>query len=126
MLIIEGGIDEIIRVRADGQLSTTDYVDFVRRFEQIAGLNTHPIRMRVDLGANFGGWNLDTLFRDQAFALSSEPLIRRIAIVGDPRWQAWGSGPSYAALANAILFFPLEARTEALGWLCETGAGAAA
>lgn len=104
-------------VRADGQLRTDEYVDFVTRLEEIMARRDQPIDMLVELGPSFGGWNLDTLFRDKGFSLMAAGEIRRIAIVGDQRWADWASGALYAKLAADIRFFPNTSKDEASRWL---------
>lgn len=122
MLTINDDHDGFLHVFADGQLSTGDYVDFVTSFEWFMGGQSSPILMLVELGSNFGGWGLDALFRDENFDLDVQRAIRGIAIVGDARWEEWGTGASYAALADDIRFF--ETKPPAIAWLGGLAAGA--
>ena len=119
MLMIEERLQGSLYIYADGQLTTEDYIDFVTRFDWFAKGWSAPISMLIQLGPNFGGWDLDTLFRDNKFGLTPIRRIRRVAIVADERWKHWGSGESYAALAEEIRFFALQARMEADSWLKE-------
>jgi hypothetical protein len=122
MLTIDAGDDGVLHVCADGQLSTDDYIDFVTHFEWFMAGRSGPIDLLIEIGTNFGGWSLDTLFRDQNFAMKPTRSIRRIAIVGDERWAHWATGASYAALADEIQFFDRATRGEATAWLEQAGA----
>jgi len=117
MLTIAEGAPGMLHVRADGQLTTDEYIDFVTELEWFLGERAPPIDMLIELGANFGGWNLDTLFRDKSFSLTQAGTIRRVAIVGDERWEAWASGATYEHLAADIRFFPIAAEGDARRWL---------
>ena len=124
MLTIESGVEGLLHVYADGQLTTEDYVDFVTRFDWFISDGSSPVAMRVELGPSFGGWNLDALFRDREFGLMPHRRIRRIAVVGDERWENWATGALYADLADEIRFFEREMRAQADDWLREPFSGA--
>lgn len=117
MLTIAEGEQDVLQLYADEQLTTDDYVDFVTQLEWFVAGRTAPIDMLVELGPDFGGWNLDALFRDRAFALTAPGTIRRIAIVGDQRWADWASGALYAKLAADIRFFQTPSKLDASRWL---------
>ena len=123
MLTIEVRSGETLYIYADSQLTTEDYIDFVTRFDWFASGQSSLVSMLVELGPNFGGWDLDTLFRNNKFGLTPIRRIRRIAIVADERWRDWGSGPTYAALAEEIRFFERHAQPEADKWLRELRGG---
>lgn len=117
MLAIAKGDHSTLHVLADGQLSTDDYVDFVTRIEWFLAGQDGPVDMLIELGPDFGGWNLDTLFRDKTFSLTAAGSIRRIAIVGDQRWEDWATGALYAKLAADIRFFLTTSKLDASHWL---------
>ena len=122
MLTIAEGEQGTLHVHADGQLTTEDYVDFVTRLEWFMAGRDAPIDMLVELGSNFGGWNLDTLFRDKGFSLTAAGSIRRIAIVGDQRWEDWATGALYAKLAADSRVFLTTSKLDASRWLSSPSA----
>ena len=112
----EGGV---LRVCADGQLTTDDYIDFVTRFEWVARGQVSPILMLIELGPDFGGWSLDALFRDPGFNLKVRRPLGYIAILAEQRWKEWGAGASYAHLARETRFFDPADKVDAVRWLLE-------
>ena len=103
MLTIEKRADGVLRIHADGQLTTDSYADFVSRFEQFA--KDEPGPMRIDLGPDFSGWSVAALWQDHKIGFAQEVLFRRIAVVGDRRWEEWGMELTGTALSGQMRFF---------------------
>lgn len=105
-----------LAIYADGQLAIDEFVEFAASRIEFTAANA-PVDMIVVLGPDFGGWSLDTLFRDATFSLAERGLIKRIAIVGDRRWRDWATGAMYAKLAIEIRFFLSDSKHDADRWL---------
>lgn len=87
-------IDEengLLRIRASGQLESSDYDDFVPRFEQLVGRKPGKMPMVIELAPDFSGWDLGGLWRDLKFDVRHKDSFGRIAIVGDNQWEEWGT-----------------------------------
>ena len=83
-------IDEengLLRIRASGQLESSDYDDFVPRFEQLVGRKPGKLPMVIELASDFAGWDLPGLWRDLKFDAHHQDSFGRIAIVGDAKWD---------------------------------------
>lgn len=117
MLNIEKSDMGFLHVVADGQLTTEDYVDFVTRFEWYAKGESSPISMLIELGPNFGGWSLDTLFRDHGFNLTQRRPLGQVAILAEERWRDWGAGEAYSGLTRETRFFEQSEKSKAEAWL---------
>lgn len=108
-------IDEengLLRIRASGRLETSDYDDFVPRFEQLAGRKPGTVPMVIELAPDFAGWDLGGLWRDLKFVGRHKDGFGRIAIVGDSKWEERGTKLSDPPFRAEMKFFqPSEHRT---------------
>lgn len=120
MLRIEDEDGGVIRIRADSLLTTEDYAEFVPDFERLVGGRHRPIPMLIELGPSFGGWTLGGLWRDLKFDVEHRQQFGRIAIVGDEKWQEWGSEASNLFFDAEVRFFERSHRQDAEQWLGET------
>lgn len=69
---------------------------------------------------NFEGWEAGANWNDLGFMLREGTRIRRIAIVGDPHWEAQAlmfAGAGYRP--TAVKFFPTARLSEARSWIAE-------
>lgn len=114
MLTVDKRPDGILHVQADGQLTTEDYVAFVSRFERLAEPSS-PIL--IDLGPEFTGWTLGALWRDLKFDVEHQRQLGRIAVVGDKKWEKWGTEASAIIFPGEIRFVENEAAADAVAWL---------
>jgi len=83
----------------------------------------------IDVGAkprilaileNFEGWERGADWNDLEFLFSHSNEIARIAIVGDPRWEAEALAFAGAGFRKApVKFFPASQLAEARAWLAE-------
>ena len=115
MLTIEKRTDGVLRIYADGQLTTDAYADFVPRFEQLAKDGPNP--MRIDLGPAFGGWSVAALWQDVKAGFGEGELFRRIAVVGDRRWEEWGKELTGNGPSGEMRFFERGREADVEEWL---------
>lgn len=120
MLKVDLRTDGVLHVVADGLLTTEDYVTFVPRFERLAQVAS-PIL--IELGPGFTGWTLGALWRDLKFDVEHQRQFGRMAVLGDKRWEKWGSEASNLVFPGETRFFEGEALDEALRWLREPQQG---
>ena len=114
MLKIQRRADGVLHIVADGQLTTEDYIEFVPRFEQLAHA-TNPVL--IELGPNFTGWSLGGLWRDLEFDAAHLRQFGRLAVLGDKRWERWGTEASDLLFPGEMRFFEASSREEAEEWL---------
>jgi hypothetical protein len=69
---------------------------------------------------NFQGWERGADWGDLEFLFSHSNEIAKIAIVGDPRWEAEGLAFAGAGFRRApVKYFPSEQEAQARAWLAE-------
>jgi len=91
---------------AQGQLSA-----------EIAGGNKPRLLVLTD---NFEGWERGADWNDVDYMLTQGSEIARIAIVGDPKWEAQALAFAGAGFRKApVKFFPNEQEAAARAWLAE-------
>ena len=101
-------IDEengLLRIRASGQLESSDYDDFVPRFEQLVGRKPGKLPMVIEPAPDFAGWDLPGLWRDLKFDAYHQDSFGRIAMVGDAKWEEWGTRLSDPLIRAEMKFF---------------------
>ena len=112
-------IDEengLLRIRASGELESSDYDDFVPRFEQFVGRKAGKLSMVIELASDFAGWDLPGLWRDLKFNARHQDSFGRIAIVGDAKWEEWGTRLSDPLFRAQMKFFEPSERRLAEIW----------
>jgi len=90
MLTIEEN-NGLVWIRASGTLESQDYDQFTSRFERIAARERGSVPMVIELASDFSGWDLGGIWRDLKFDVKHQETFGRIAIVGDKKWQEWGT-----------------------------------
>ena len=115
MLTIEKRSDGMLQIFADGQLTTGDCAAFVTCFEQLA--RQGPAPLRIELGPDFSGWSLAVLWRNMKLDQTNGEHFGRIAVIGDSRWEQWGTELTDAASSGQMRFFERGEEAGAEEWL---------
>ena len=110
--------DRLLVLRVGGELkkSELDAVqsDFV---EKIAGGESVKLLVLLE---NFTGWERGEQWGDTDFFFSHRHEFGKIAVVGDPRWEAQVLAFTGAGLRKGpVKMFPETAEAEARAWLAE-------
>ena len=95
----------LVRIRAGGTLDGSDYDRFVPLFERIAAREQGTVPMVIELGPDFSGWDLGGLWRELKVDVRHKDSFGRIAIVGDSRWEEWGTRLSDPLFRAEMKFF---------------------
>ena len=78
--------------------------------------------MLIELAPDFSGWDLGGLWQDLKFDLAHKDRFGWIAIVGDKKWEEWGTKLSDLLFHSAqMCFFWPDQRTQGERWLREIG-----
>ena len=117
MLSIEDSGTSYLHIVADGELDPTEYKEFVPAFERLVRAKTPPVPMLIDLGPQFSGWSLAGLWEELKFDVQHAEVFGPIAIVGDKRWEKWGTELSNPFFSAEMRFFEPAQRQEAERWL---------
>ena len=113
--------DGLVRIKAGGTLDSTDYDEFVPQFERIAAREPATVPMVIELSPDFSGWDLGGVWRDLKFDAKHKDSFGRIAIVGDDKWEEWGTKLSNPLFRAEMRFFPPSKRDVAESWAREGG-----
>ena len=114
----------LLWIRAGGRLEDEDYNRFVPQFERIAEREAGTVPMVIELAPDFSGWDLEGLWRDLKFDVRHKDCFGRIAIIGDSKWEEWGTEMSSSLFRAEMKFFQPSQRSHAESWV-RTGEDAA-
>lgn len=119
LLTAERRPDGILHIRADGQLTTENYAEFVPQFERLAEPSS---RILIKLGPDFTGWTGPAVWRDLKFDGKHGDQFGRIAVIGDRKWEKWGEA-SDPIIPDEMSFFELDRRDQAEARVSASSAG---
>lgn len=95
----------LIRIWAGGTLESSDYDRFVPQFERIAARERGTAPMFIELAPGFSGWDLSGFWRDLKFDVRHKDSFGRIAVIGDSKWEEWGTKASNPFFRAEMKFF---------------------
>jgi len=107
----------LLWIRAGGRLEDEDYNRFVPQFERIAEREAGTVPMVIELAPDFSGWDLGGLWRDLKFDVRHKDCFGRIAIIGDSKWEEWGTEMSSSLFRAEMKFFQPSQRSHAESWV---------
>jgi len=105
----------LVDVRVSGRLSRDDYKHFVPELERrisISGKINILLRME-----DFHGWKAGALWEDIKFDLKHFADIRRLAMVGDKRWERWMAAFCRPFTTARIKYFDHSQIDQARSWV---------
>lgn len=112
----------ILHIQAKGELSEQGYDEFVPVFERVAGRKSGTVPMLIELSADFSGWDITGLWRDLKFDIRHKDQFGRIAIVGDKKWEEWGTKLTNPLFPDTEMkFFEPAERDLAEAWVRKAG-----
>jgi hypothetical protein len=110
--------NDICVLRISGILKRSEFGAEERALARHIDTGSNP-RLLVIL-ENFEGWESGADWNDLDFYISHGRKISRIAIVGEPRWEALALAFAGAGVRRTpVKFFPPGELEEARGWLAE-------
>jgi len=117
-LVFREELDGIILVvEASGQLSKTDYEQFIPETERLIK-EFGKIRILFEIH-DFLGWELGGMWEDIKFDLKHFNDIERLAIVGDKAWEHGMAVFCRLFTAATIQYFDRSQSAEAMTWIYE-------
>ncbi|PYL89952.1 MAG: hypothetical protein DMF16_05805 [Verrucomicrobia bacterium] len=110
--------DRLCVLRVGGELKKSEFDAAQSEFvEIIAGAGTVKLLVLLE---NFSGWERGEQWGDTDFFFSHRNDFEKIAVVGNPRWEAQVLAFTGAGLRKGpVKFFPETAESEARAWLAE-------
>ncbi len=106
-----------VAVTASGRLSDDDYQLFVPRMERLIE-QWGRLRMLFRM-EDFHGWDLPSAWEELRFHARHGKDLKRVAVVGDKRWEAWASKASRFFTGADVRYFDQAAADEAQAWIDE-------
>jgi hypothetical protein len=104
-----------VDVHVSGRLSRKDYQHFVPEIERlIRSSGKLNILFRME---DFHGWKAGGLWEDIKFDLRHFSHIRRLALVGDKRWERWMSFVCRPFTTAKIRYFDVREADQARTWV---------
>jgi hypothetical protein len=115
---LEQNPDRLFVLHAGGELKKSELDAVQSEFvEKIAAEGTVKLLVLLE---NFTGWERTEAWGDTDFFFSHRNDFEKIAVVGDPRWEAQVLAFTGAGLRKGpVKFFPETAESEARAWLAE-------
>ncbi len=104
-------------LRVSGELKKTELDAAESKFVEIAAAGTIKLLVLLE---NFTGWERGEAWGDTDFFFKHRDDFEKIAVVGNPRWEAQVLAFTGAGLRKGpVKFFPETAKSEARAWLAE-------
>lgn len=107
---------DIFAFRITGRLTDEDYRQFNAELERILQEQGGPVSLLLEL-EGFQGWDPKALWAEFRFAAGHGKDFRRIAVVGEHRWQKWMTALGNAFSETEIRYFDRDALQAAWDWL---------
>jgi hypothetical protein len=105
----------LLRVEMTGKLTRRDYDTAVPVMDRF--LKAHrPARLLVEM-RDFHGWTPGAAWDDLRFGLRHYSDVRRMAVVGDKRWERWCATLCRPFTAGEVRAFEPAQRDEAERWV---------
>ncbi len=109
--------DQVLGVQGTGRVTDQDYLEvLIPRLEEILK-KYGKARFLYCLDEGFTGWELGAMWEDARFGLRHKDDFDKIAVVGGPKWAAWGTRLFAHFMAGQVQVFPLEELPAAWDWL---------
>lgn len=115
---LEQSDNRLLVLRVGGELKKSELDAVQSEFvEKIAGVGTVKLLVLLE---NFTGWERNEEWGDTDLFFSHRNDFEKIAVVGDPRWEAQVLAFTDAGLRQGpVKFFPETGEAEARAWLAE-------
>ena len=106
---------DLVNIRVSGTLSRDDYKHFVPEIDSLI-FEAGELNILVMM-EHFNGWNAGALWEDVKFDIKHFSDIRRLAMVGDKRWQRWMATVCKLFTTAQIRYFDRAQEAQARAWV---------
>ncbi len=108
---------DLIAIRVTGKLDQNDYESLIPEFEsKIRQYGKISLYWEME---DFEGWQPKGLLEDLKFDAKHADDYKKIAMVGDKRWEEWMTSLMKPFSSAEIKYFDLSGREQALRWVQE-------
>lgn len=106
----------ILTIKASGKLSKEDLDDLESALKKFTTVSDDPHLIMVL--EDFSGWeDTATFWKDLQLDTEYIGHFDRIAVVGDKKWQEWGTRLVDPITKEKLTFFPIDQANKAWDWL---------
>jgi hypothetical protein len=117
LTIMEPSHDNIMGVQGTGKVTEADYQNvLIPKLDELLK-NYGKARFLYYLDENFTGWELGAMWEDTKFGVRHKNDFEKIAVVGGPKWVAWGTKLFGYFVEGQVKTFPPEELQAAWDWL---------
>ncbi|MDX1655550.1 MAG: STAS/SEC14 domain-containing protein [Candidatus Competibacteraceae bacterium] len=107
--------NKVLTITVEGKLTKEDYTHTLPQMEAL--LQQHgTIRFYIKL-ENFQGFELGAVWEDLKFDYKNQSQFGKTAVVGDKKWEEWGTNFSNLFFDAEMRFFSKEQAEEAWNWV---------
>ncbi|MBU1192247.1 MAG: STAS/SEC14 domain-containing protein [Gammaproteobacteria bacterium] len=107
--------NQVLTITAKGTLTQQDYEDVMPSLESI--LEQHSkLRFYIKL-EDCSGIRPGALWEDLKFDMKHRSKFGRTAVVGDKKWEEWGTKLAQWIVKDEVKFFHADQRDEAWEWV---------
>jgi hypothetical protein len=106
---------DLIALRVSGKLDKADY-DALLLVIHKAIYDHEQISLYWEM-QGFEGWSLGGLWEDGEFGLDNDEYFRRIAVVGEKKWQEWMTAAMKLITMAKVRYFELSEKEAAMAWV---------
>jgi hypothetical protein len=107
--------EKILGFKVSGKLTDEDYKAFVPQIEKIIQ-EFGRISLLLELD-DFHGWDLGAAWDDFKFGMKHIKDFKRVAIVGDKKWEEWMAKLAKPFMRAEVKYFDGSQLQDAWGWL---------
>jgi hypothetical protein len=107
--------EKILGFKVSGKLTDEDYKAFVPQIEKIIQ-EFGRISLLLELD-DFHGWDLGAAWDDFKFGLKHNKDLKRVAIVGDKKWEEWMARLAKPFMKAEVKYFEGSQLQDAWKWL---------
>ena len=108
---------KLLVIRVSGKLEGKDYETFVPEFERLVKANG-KLDVLFDM-RGFHGWDLGALWADTKFALYHFGDMRKLAMIGEKKWEQGMAVFCKPFTTAKIRYFDHTKASEARDWIAE-------
>jgi hypothetical protein len=112
----------IIHVKASGTLTHDDYEGLVPQMESRME-RFGRLRMLFEMSEDFHGWDTGSVWDELRFEFAHAKNMKRVAVVGDRKWEKWASRLSHFFTGADVEYFDHARVEDARAWLEESWYG---
>lgn len=106
---------ELAGIKLTGKATKEDYLAITPYLEdKIANYGKIDLYWELD---DFHGWDMGSLWEEVKFDFKHANHFRKVAVVGDAKWEEWLTNLAKPFTSAEVKYFELNQKEEAMNWL---------